>query len=227
MRTERVITGLGGLAFAGSLAFCAWTYLAAWRGEAGSDSPSRAIVADAALFGLFAAHHSLAARPAIKRRLAWFIPEPFLRSAYVWTASALLTAVCALWRPIRGSLYDDAGWRTAVHVAVQVAGVWLIARSVSAIDARELAGITRSTTRSDLQVSGPYRWIRHPLYLGWILVVFGTPHMTANRLAFAAISTGYLVLAIPWEERSLKADFGDEYRRYAARVPWRLIPFVY
>jgi protein-S-isoprenylcysteine O-methyltransferase Ste14 len=106
-------------------------------------------------------------------------------------------------------------------------GLWLIARSVSRIDALELAGI-RSAARSEtLQIAGPYRWVRHPLYLGWILLVFGTAHMTGDRLAFAVISTAYLLIAIPWEERSLRQAFGPAYADYQRAVHWRVVPFVY
>ena len=58
-------------------------------------------------------------------------------------------------------------------------------------------------------------------------MVFGTPHMTGDRLAFAAITTGYLMVAIPWEERSLRRSFGENYARYMRTVKWRMIPFIY
>ena len=77
------------------------------------------------------------------------------------------------------------------------------------------------------RVVGPYHWVRHPIYLGWLLIVFGVPHMTATRLTFAVISSVYLVVAIPFEERSLVEIFGDEYRRYQQVVRWRLIPGVW
>ena len=76
-------------------------------------------------------------------------------------------------------------------------------------------------------MTGPYRWVRHPLYLGWLLMVFGAAHMTGDRLAFAAITTAYLVVAIPWEERSLRQSFGEAYARYMRDVRWRMIPFIY
>ncbi len=69
--------------------------------------------------------------------------------------------------------------------------------------------------------------MRHPLYLGWTLVVFGAAAMTGDRLGFAAITTLYLMLAIPWEERSLRAAFGSDYERYIRQVRWRMIPFIY
>ena len=108
-----------------------------------------------------------------------------------------------------------------------MAGLWLIARSVGVIDPLELAGIRASTRPAGLQVRGPYRLVRHPLYLGWALMVFGAATMTADRLVFAVMTTIYLVVAIPWEERSLDRAFGDEYHRYKARVRWRLIPYIY
>jgi protein-S-isoprenylcysteine O-methyltransferase Ste14 len=65
------------------------------------------------------------------------------------------------------------------------------------------------------------------LYLGWVLVVFGAAHMTGDRLAFAVITTIYLVAAVPWEERSLSAAFGAEYADYMRAVRWRIVPFIY
>ena len=70
--------------------------------------------------------------------------------------------------------------------------------------------------------------MRHPLYLGWVLVVFGAAHMTGDRLAFAVITTLYLVVAIPWEERSLRAQLRRATTaRYMRAVRWRMIPFIY
>jgi methanethiol S-methyltransferase len=114
-----------------------------------------------------------------------------------------------------------------VHAAIQVAGLWLIAASVGVIDPLELAGIRSCTRPAGLQVRGPYRLVRHPLYFGWVLMVFGAATMTFDRLVFAVMTTIYLIVAIPWEERSLDRVFGDEYHRYKARVRWRMIPYIY
>jgi protein-S-isoprenylcysteine O-methyltransferase Ste14 len=81
--------------------------------------------------------------------------------------------------------------------------------------------------RERLQVRGPYRLVRHPLYFGWLLMVFGAAHMTGDRLAFAVLTTAYLVMAIPWEERSLTAAFGEEYEQYKTAVKWRMVPYLY
>ena len=186
-----------------------------------------AVAIDAGLFGVFALHHSLFARRSVKTHLARVLPERLLRSFYVWTASLLLLWVLALWRPAAGDVYAATGWLAAAHAAVQLSGFWLIAQSVARIDPLELAGIRPASGSEALQVAGPYRWVRHPLYLGWMLVVFGAAHMTGDRLAFAAISTAYLIVAIPWEERSLLRLFGEPYARYQRRVRWRVVPYVY
>jgi hypothetical protein len=221
----------GGAVFVLSLSVCAYMYGVVWRSPAAAaGDPWVAAAVNAAAFSMFALHHSLFAREWMKRRLARVVPEPLLRSFYVWTASALLLIALAVWQPVRGELYAATGWRIAGHAAVQLAGVWLIARAVAWIDPLELAGIRaehESPESATLQTAGPYGWVRHPLYLGWVLVVFGASRMTADRFAFAAITTAYLVVAIPWEERSLRRFFGDAYARYQQTVRWRMIPYVY
>ena len=228
-RFERVFVWLGGAAFAGSLILCAYAFTFAWsRVDA---VPLRVfwqtVLVDAVLFTAFAAHHSIFARDSIKTWIARRVPARLVRSIYVWTASLLLAVVVLVWRPIGGDLYHATGWTRYGHAAVQLAGVWLIARSVGIIDALELAGIRSDRGPASLQIAGPYRFVRHPLYLGWLLIVFGTAHMTGDRATFAAVTTAYLMIAIPWEERSLERTFGTDYVRYKQKVPWRVIPFLY
>jgi protein-S-isoprenylcysteine O-methyltransferase Ste14 len=143
----------------------------------------------------------------------------------------LLVAVIVFWRRIGGELYNLTGPMMAASTMVQVSGLWLIGRSVAGLDPLELAGIREGAGLArrpeSLQCAGPYRWIRHPVYLGWILLFFGIPHMTGDRLAFAGLTSLYLVVAIPLEERSLAQSFGDDYARYRLRVRWRIVPFVY
>ena len=233
---ERFFVWSGGALFVVSLLTCAYEYLFVWASPPTASSrwtpgslgdPGRHLAIDAALFAVFALHHSLFARESIKRRLARVLPDRLLRSVYVWTASLLLLIVLALWQPIAGHAYNVTGWRAIGHAAVQLGGIWLIARSVAKIDPLELAGIRPASGSDSLQIAGPYRWVRHPLYLGWLLAVFGAAHMTADRLAFAAITTTYLLIAIPWEERSLRRTFGEPYARYQQTVRWRVVPYVY
>jgi methanethiol S-methyltransferase len=222
---ERLFVWLGGAAFIGSLGFCAYSQIVRWSVPHRRDAP--ALVFDAALFSVFAMHHSVFARTRVKDWVSRLVPDRLLRSFYVWIASLLLVTVCAAWLPIGGEVYRQAGWLGVVHALVQLGGIWLIARSVRTIDALGLAGIRRQSRAEGLQIAGPYRLVRHPLYLGWLLAVFGPALMTADRLAFAAITTAYLVIAIPWEERSLRASFGSEYERYTRLVRWRMVPYLY
>jgi protein-S-isoprenylcysteine O-methyltransferase Ste14 len=222
----RVFVWLGGGLFVASLSLCAWTYLVV-LGRSAPAAGWRPMAVNAALITVFALHHSLFARDRLKAWLTRSIPASLLRSVYVWVASLLLMLVCALWRPIGGELYRVTGFAAVALAAVQLAGVWITARGVARIDPLELAGIRPASASQGLQVTGPFRWVRHPLYLGWVLMVFGAAHMTGDRLAFAVITTIYLVVAIPWEERSLLKIFGEEYTRYMRNVTWRMIPFIY
>jgi protein-S-isoprenylcysteine O-methyltransferase Ste14 len=225
MRFERLVAWGGGGLFVASLAV-----LAAWLVALGRSSPFSGwppMVFDGVLFLVFATHHSLLARPAAQKVMRRFVPEHQLRTVYVWTASTLLILVCWLWQPIGGQVFRVTGTRSLAHIVVALAGVLTIALSVRAIDALELAGIRKSHGSSNLQITGPYRLVRHPLYLGWMLLVFAPANMTGDRLFFAAISSAYLVVAIPWEEASLEAMFGGAYVDYKRTVRSRVIPYVY
>ena len=226
-RFDRVIVWSGGVLFVLSLAACAYAYLIVWASPATNALAWTPVAINAALFSVFAFHHSLFARESIKRHVARVVPDRLLRSVYVWIASLLLLIVLAFWQPIGGEAYAVAGWRAVAHAVAQLGGVWLIARSTATIDPLELAGIKPASGNASLQIAGPYRWVRHPLYLGWLLAVFGAAHMTADRLTFAVITTVYLFIAIPWEERSLLRMFGEPYARYQRTVRWRIIPYVY
>lgn len=223
---ERAFVWLGGALFVASLAASVYEFVIGWA-ESGPTRTVDSVGWDVALLAVFAAHHSLFARERAKRAVERLVPGRLVRSLYVWTASLLLLTVLVLWRPIGGTVYRTQGLAAFVLIVVQLGGVWLIARSVATIDLLELAGIRARPARNGLRVAGPYRLVRHPLYLGWLLAVFGAPHMTGDRLAFAAVTTIYLFAAISWEERSLRAEFGDEYVRYQRQVRWRILPYVF
>ena len=226
---ERLFVWTGGALFAGSLSATAWW----WAFSLARAAPFAGwppVVYDAALFTVFAVHHSVFARRSIKAALSRVVADRLLRSVYVWAASLLLVVVGLLWRLVGGNLYHVTGWPASVHVTAQVFGLLLIVFSVRAIDALDLAGIRTGGERDHvqtLQVAGPYRLVRHPLYLGWMLIVFGAAWMTGDRLLFALITTCYLIAAIPWEERSLEDQFGDAYARYKREVRWRVVPYLY
>jgi methanethiol S-methyltransferase len=191
-----------------------------------------AILYDVGLFSLFALHHSILARTRAKAWVHRLIPPELERSAYTWIASILFITVCTWWQPVPGVLYRlDGVWR-ALAWLVQIAGIVLTVRASRALDVLDLSGVRQVQPRGEarpvpLKVTGLYGFVRHPLYLGWALMVFATPDMTATRAVFAAISTGYLALAIPWEERGLVATFGRDYESYRGRVRWRMLPWLY
>lgn len=216
----------GGALFVGSLALTAWLYgtrFAEMRAFVGWQPAA----VNAIVFTLFAFHHSLFAREQVKRAIAALVPERLLRSVYVWIASGLLTFVGLAWQPVGGRLYAYGGLQALPFVAAQALGLLMIASAVRAIRALELAGIRPPAAHERLQTGGVYSLVRHPLYLGWVLIVWCAPRMTGDRLTFAVITTMYLIAAVPWEERSLERHFGDEYRRYRKKVRWRIVPGVY
>jgi protein-S-isoprenylcysteine O-methyltransferase Ste14 len=228
-RLERGFVWLGGVLFVASLTATVYVYAFGWTASRfGRPTLWPALAANTAWFLAFALHHSLFAREGVKQWVARHVPERLVRSVYVWIASLLWLGVIAAWQPLGGVVFEQANDVARMsHAAVQAAGLLLIAASVGVIDALELAGIRSSPRPAGLQARGPYRLVRHPLYLGWILAVFGAASMTFDRLVFAVMTTAYLVVAIPWEERSLERAFGDAYERYKARVRWRVIPWVW
>ena len=225
------IAWAGGVAFAASLGYLVYFYL--WTLGRSTGHPGDRIehvLLNISLFSVFALHHSLFARARLKRLVTRLVPAAYERTLYVWIASVLAIAMCALWQPVAGLAYRVDGWMRLPFWVVQALGVVLVLRAASAISALELAGIRQAAGRATgggLKIVGPFRSVRHPIYLGWMLMVCATPEMTANRMLFAALSTLYLILAIPWEEKSLVADHGDQYRAYQRSVRWRLVPGIW
>lgn len=227
----RVFAGLGAVLFAVALAYCGWFYLVLLGRVPTGPLIASDIAVNVALFSVFALHHTGFARSGLKARLTRVLPPALERACYVWVASLLLIAVCRWWRPVPGVAWGITGPAAALGYLVQATGVALTLYSASRIDVWELAGLRqvlgRRAPAAPLEVHGPYRWVRHPIYFGWVLIVFGTPTMTMGRLVFAVVSTAYLAVAVPFEERSLTAEFGAAYTRYQQQVRWRIVPGVW
>lgn len=225
------VAWVGGALFVTALAWCFGGYL--FGMSAAPAAASRALtpfVINAVLFTIFAMHHSVLARTAVKRRVVLVVPPYLERSLYVWVASLLLIAVMTLWQPLPGTGYRHEGLAALPHWLLVSAGFWITARAAGIIDPLELAGIRQALGTSKataFRVIGPYHLVRHPIYLGWMLIMFGVPVMTATRLEFAIVSSLYLVLAVPFEERALVAEFGDTYREYQRRTRWRIVPGIW
>ena len=201
--------------------------------DVGAQSPlAEAIAIDLVLLGIFALQHSIMARPAFKRWWTRYVPAPIERSTYVLFASSALALLLWQWRPITSVVWSVDG---APAIAMQVifwAGWALVLFSTFLINHFELFGLRQvwqNLTRArhaDPAFRTPlfYRVVRHPLYLGFIMAFWAAPVMTAGHMLFAFGTTGYILIAIQFEERDLISVFGQTYADYRKRVsmliPW-------
>jgi len=224
---------LASLAFVASLGYFVYSYAqfgtssGPWHAGAWT-----AVLHNVALFSVFAAHHVVLARPGPKQSLRQRVPPHLHRSGYVAGAALLFAATLALWQPVPGVAWTLTGIWFYVGEAICLTGVVLIGLSLSRVDLLAFVGLRQGlglpyAPTDDLNTDGPYRFVRHPVYLGWILLVWTLPVMTGTRVVFAAISTIYLVLVIPIEERSFRRALGAQYDAYARTVPWRIFPGLY
>jgi protein-S-isoprenylcysteine O-methyltransferase Ste14 len=235
-RLALVVAWTGAAAFAASLAWFLYCYLVVFGRPAAPGTIAAPLAVDALLFTAFALHHSLLARTRAKDAVRRLAPPELERSIYTWVASLLFGAVCFWWQPVPGTLYELTGPARAAGWLVQALGLVLTLHASRALDVLDLAGVRAVERAAEppasvepplLNTRGLYGFVRHPMYFAWALVVFGTPVMTGTRAAFAVISTAYLMLAIPFEERSLVQTFGDDYLRYSEQVRYRMLPGVY
>jgi protein-S-isoprenylcysteine O-methyltransferase Ste14 len=197
--------------------------------DSGRDGPVMAALAvDGALLGLFALQHSIMARPWFKRLWTQIIPEPVERSTYVLFSSLALYLVFRHWRPIGGTIWSfESAPAQALIYGVYAAGLLIVLLSSFLINHFDLFGLRqvwlyltgRPYTHLAFRVPFFYRYVRHPLYVGWLLTFWATPVMTAAHLFFAVMTTAYIFVAIRFEEADLVAAHGEKYRRYQRQVP--------
>lgn len=189
--------------------------------------PVAAVIVNLLLLGLFAAQHSVMARPAFKRWWTQFVPNSVERSTYVLLASLVLLLLYWQWRPIPGPVWtiEDPLW-IAILNGVFWLGWAILLVSTLLLDHFELFGLAQVYAALRGRKLPPpvfrtplfYKWVRHPLYLGFLLAFWATPSMSWGHLLFAAGGTGYILLGIFLEERDLVALFGDQYRSYRRQV---------
>jgi methanethiol S-methyltransferase len=187
---------------------------------------SVALCIDLQLLGLFVAQHSGMARRGLKRVLTGHVPPLVERATYVLCASLVLILLFAAWQPLPATIWHAADPRVIAAIRAVAALGWLIVFGTFLTGHFKLlerkpavmnfAG--RVTSAVAFKTPGLYRFVRHPLYLGFILAVWATPDMTAGHLLFAAFMTAYICVGIGLEERDLLAFFGEHYRRYRVRV---------
>jgi protein-S-isoprenylcysteine O-methyltransferase Ste14 len=200
-------------------------------------SVETAVAVNLLLIGVFAAQHSVMARPGFKKVWTKVVPRPIERSTYVLAANLVTLLLIWQWRPIDTVMWhvEMPAARTAIW-ALFVAG-WLAVPAVTLlINHFDLFGLRqvwcefRGRKCEPLPFRTPlaYAHVRHPLYMGWALAFWATPTMTAGHLLFAASMTVYMALAARVEERDLIDHFGRQYRQYREQVPMfipRLRPF--
>ncbi len=180
-----------------------------------------------ALLGLFAVQHSAMAREGFKRAWTKVVPKPIERSTYVLFSSFVLPLLFWQWRPITGPVWtvSNPAGMAVLHIAFWFGWVLLFASSFM-ISHFELFGLTQVFARlTRRELPAPrfhtpmlYQHVRHPLYLGFLIAFWATPDMTIGHLVFAVACTGYILIAVQFEERDLIRLFGDQYRRYRAQV---------
>lgn len=196
--------------------------------DSGTSGPVQlALLVDAAVLILFAAQHSIMARPGFKRVWTRFVPEEIERSTFVLFASLALALVFWQWRALPQSAWsiEDPIAAKALLV-ISWSGWGLVLFSTCLISHFHLFGLSQGFARLlGRKVPEPtfvtpslYRWLRHPLYAGFILAFWAAPHMSLGHLFFAVATTAYIFAGIRLEERDLTAYFGDRYRDYRATV---------
>ncbi|MGO9358648.1 MAG: methanethiol S-methyltransferase [Xanthobacteraceae bacterium] len=195
---------------------------------------AHALIINILLMSLFAVQHSVMARRQFKEWWTRYVPKSVERSTYVLLASLALILLFWQWCPLPTVVWriDDPAIAVAIF-GLSLAGWFVVLTSTFLINHFELFGLQQiATNLVGRPMPAPrfrtplyYKFVRHPIYLGFIIAFWATPTMTVGHLLFAAVTTAYIVVGAMLEERDLLEVFGDDYRRYRDRVsmlvPWR------
>lgn len=193
-----------------------------------------ALLINLLLLGLFAVQHSVMARPGFKAVWTRIVPKPVERSTYVLFSSLALILLFALWQPMGVVIWnvESPSLRVLLY-GLLAAGFIIVLVATFLINHFDLFGMRqvwlylRGREYTPLRFKTPlfYKYVRHPLYVGWLLAFWAAPTMTVAHLVFAVMTTAYILVAIQFEERDLVAIHGEHYVRYRQEVPM-LIPRV-
>lgn len=193
----------------------------------------QALLVNIGLLGLFGLQHSAMARQEFKQWWTTIVPKPVERSTYVLFSSFCLLTLFYFWQPLGITIWhvENAIFRNLLYAAFGF-GWLLVLVSTFLINHFDLFGLRqvylylrgKDYTPLRFVTPGPYNYVRHPLYVGWLFAFWSTPTMTLAHLVFAIITTVYILVAIQLEERDLIRVHGESYVDYRRRVPM-LIPF--
>ena len=194
---------------------------------------SEALAVNLCLLLLFGLQHSGMARKPFKCWLHARMSRCLERSTFVLASSIALIAVLVLWQPMGGIVWSvsNAIWSRAIY-AVYFAGWGLMIYATFLMDHFEMFGLRQVWTAYQggdcwspkFRTPGLYRHVRHPIYLGWLLILWASPIMTVTHLVFAAGMTIYMLVGIQFEERDLAVELPD-YQQYKRKVPMLLPSF--
>lgn len=197
-------------------------------------SLTEALIINLLLMSVFAIQHSVMARSQFKKWWTQYVPKPVERSTYVLFASLALILLFWQWRPMTAIVWHVDNPQIAVAIiGLSFVGWFIVLTSTFLINHFELFGlhqVANNLTGSAMptpRFRTPlyYKFVRHPIYFGFIIAFWAAPTMTVGHLLFAAVTTAYIVAGALLEERDLVEFFGDDYRRYRKRVsmlvPWR------
>lgn len=193
---------------------------------------TQALAINLGLLTAFAIQHSGMARPAFKKWWTKMVPPAAERSAYVLLSSLCLIALFVLWQPIGGVIWDaPEGWPRMTVTGFYLFGWALLFYATFLIDHFDLFGLAqvwrrlvgRTYGEPTFKTPALYKLVRHPIYVGWLVIFWSAPTMTVAHLVFAVVTTTYILVAIQLEERDLIRQFGKDYVDYKKRTPM-LIP---
>jgi methanethiol S-methyltransferase len=195
---------------------------------------AEALIVNLVLLSIFAIQHSVMARRQFKQWWLQYVPASIERSTYVLAASLALILLFWQWRPMPAVVWQVGNSQIAMAIVVlSFVGWLLVLASTFMINHFELFGLHQVVNNlsgrdmSAVRFKTPmlYNFVRHPIYLGFIIAFWAAPTMTVGHLLFAAVTTAYIFVGIFLEEHDLVDLFGDDYRRYKERVsmliPWR------
>jgi methanethiol S-methyltransferase len=191
-----------------------------------------ALIVNVLLLGAFAIQHSVMARRGFKKWWTKIIPKPIERSTFVLIASLVLLLLYWQWRPIPMRIWVVENSVGQLLLQTLYFLGWLIVfLGTFMINHFDLFGLrqvylnlhNREYTELGFRTPGFYKFVRHPIMLGFLIAFWATPVMTIGHLLFAAATTGYILIALQLEERDLVSHFGEQYRHYRQKTSM-LIP---